>query len=121
MTRFLQRLPMRHDTFTQPAAAPAPAPVATVPAVDASPHLILHAFTANNILAGTILSGAYDLGAVSSFHEVNLTAIEHAIAAYTIPAGLPDYKLHLLSGEPQFSLTVELVGQQHFHTLPAIA
>lgn len=118
MQRLIQRLPQHHESAA-PAAPAVPAPAAAPAAPTAAePHLILHAFTANNVIAGTILSWAYDLGAVSAVGNLNLTAIERAIAAYTVPDDLPEYRLHLLGGEPQFSLTIEPVGTQQFHHLP---
>jgi hypothetical protein len=112
MTRTPQKL--LHTAQTAAAAVAASA-------ADPSPqplHVILHAFTANNVIANTIQSWLYNLGTVPEANAIDLPALERALSAYTVPEGFPEWKLPLLLSEGQFSLSVELIGNQQFHQLP---
>lgn len=90
-----------------------PKPLSQSPIAPAAPelHVLLHSFTANNIISGTVLSFITDLGSASHFQTLDLGAIERALASYTVPPGLDSWKLPLLEATPQFFLSVELVGQ----------
>lgn len=77
-------------------------------------HVILHSYTIQNIIAGTILDTKTDLGYFTDTTSIDISEWIEKLEAYTIPEGLPQWRLDMINNSKdlpgQFNLVIELVG-----------